>query len=51
MLNLTPVPLPPSPQRKTQNQKKNQFSAYVKRRTDVGELEKIIEFTDSATVY
>ena len=54
MLTLTPgptarTPPPPPPQKKTQNKKKN--SANVKRRTFVGELEKIIEFIDSSTVY
>ena len=53
MLTLTPGPTarspPPSPQKKTQKKKKNY--AYLKRRTFVGELEKIIEFIDSSTVY
>ena len=54
MLTLTPGPTarapPPAPQKKTQNKKKK-ISANVKRRTVVGELEKIIEFIDSSTVY
>ena len=53
MLTLTPGPTarfpPPGPQKKNPKQKKN--SANVKRRTFVGELEKIIEFIDSSTVY